>query len=188
MSQESGTLMKFLLYIIRTGILIASLPLACASASAQSFSAPTQAPWGKPADNHILAQKVVNDLMAANPDLVALGLHSIPPGVNAKPGEPGQVIVAQVADRIGAPDGPGDLEVTKQEQVRIYQAKLDGVVRMRVMAPLRDGAGTNIGLAVLLFKLDPGVTALSVHTRANAILMEIATRVPNQASLFQPAR
>jgi hypothetical protein len=179
--------MKSLHPAIRAGILIAGLPLACAGASAQSFFAPTQAPWGKPADNHILAQKIVNDLMAANSDLVALGLHAIPPGVNAKPGEVGQIIVAQVADRIGAPDGPGDLEVTKQEQVRIYQAKLDGVMRMRVMAPLRDGAGRNIGLTVLMFKLDPDVTDLSVHMRANAILAEIEKRVPDQASLFEPA-
>jgi hypothetical protein len=175
-------------HAVHAGVLIASLTLACANAGAQNFSAPTQAPWGKPADNHILAQKVVNDIMTANTDLVALGLHSIPPGVNAKPGEAGQVIVAQVADRIGAPDGAGDLEVTKQEQVRIYQAKLDGVMRMRVMAPLRDNAGRNIGLAVLLFKLDPGVTALSAHARANAILMEIARRIADRASLFQPVR
>lgn len=179
--------MKSLQHVIRTGILIAGLSLACVSVSAQGFSTPTQAPWGKFSDNHILAQKVVNDLMAANPDLVALGLHAIPPGVSAKPGEAGQVIVAQVADRIGAPDGPSDLEVTKQEQVRIYQAKLDGVMRMRVMAPLRDGAGRNIGLAVLLFKLDPDVTDLSAHMRANAILAEIRKRVPDQASLFEPA-
>jgi hypothetical protein len=175
-------------YVFRAGVLISSLTLACADASAQKFSAPAQAPWGKAADNHILAQTVVNDLMAANPDLVAVGLHSVPPGVTAKPGEPGQVIVAQVADSIGSPDSPGDLEVTRQEQVRIYQGKLAGVARMRVMAPLRDGAGRNIGLVVLVFKLDPGVTDLSAHARANGILAEIAKRIPDQASLFQSVR
>ena len=164
------------------------LMLACTGAGAQSFSPPAGPPWGKPGDNHILAQKVVNDMMAANPDLAALGLHAIPPGVNAKPGEPGQVIVAQVADRIGAPDGAGDLEVTKQEQVRIYQARLDGVMRMRVMAPLRDAGGRTIGLAVLLFKLGPNVTDLSVHARANAILTELAKRIADQASLFKSVR
>ena len=179
--------MKYREIALPVVILAAGCVICCTDAVAQGFSAPAQAPWGKAADNKILAQQVVNEIMAANSDLVSLGLHSVPPGVAAKPGEVGQVIIAQVADRIGAPDGAGDLEVSKQEQVRIYQAKLDGVMRERVMAPLRDGAGRTIGLAVLLFKLAPGVTALSAHMRAEAILTELAKRFPDQDSLFRPA-
>ncbi len=156
-------------------------------ARAQGFQAPTQAPWLKPADNRIHAQAVVNRLMAANPELVSLGLHSVPPGVLAQPNEVGQIIVAQVSQRIGAPDGAGDLEVGKLEQVKIYKAKLDGVTRMRVMAPLLDAKGRNIGLVVMLFKLEATPTALSAHMRADAVIRELQQEFVDQASLFTPA-
>jgi hypothetical protein len=164
---------------------LASCTLAAMPALAQTFDPPKQAPWGKPADNKILAQKIVNQIMAENPDLISLGFHSIPPGVNANPGEPGQVIIAQVHDRIGAPDGDADLIGSKQNMIRIFKSKEDGMMRMRYMADLRDSAGRDVGLAVLIFK-DPAITTLDAHIRADKILTAIAQKIPNQAALFSP--
>ncbi len=159
------------------------LPLR-ASALDQAFSPPIHAPWGKVADNKIYAQKVVNDVMAENPELVALGLHAVPPGVDAKPGEPGEVSIAQVIDNIGEPDSPGDLEIAHQQAVKIFVGTFKGIPRMRVMAPLRDGSGRVIGLALFAFK-DVEMAPISAHLKADRILEQLAARFPDQASLFK---
>jgi hypothetical protein len=171
---------KIFAFALLTACACAAMP-----AMAQTFDPPKQAPWGKPADNKILAQKIVNQTMAENPDLISLGFHSIPPGVHANPGEPGQVIIAQIHDRIGAPDGPADLEGAQQDMIRIFRTKEDGLPRMRYMATLRDAAGRNVGLAVLIFK-DPKMTAFDAHTRAETILTAISKKIPDQAALYSP--
>jgi hypothetical protein len=161
--------------------------LGASPASAQVVAPPGET-WGKVADNHIHAQAVVNAVFAANPDLVAIGLHSVPPGVAAKPGEVGQVIVAQTEDRIGAKDAPGDLEETRLDQMRIALTPLGKIMRMKVAAPLRDGAGRIIGLAVISFKPAADMNKMKAHVRADAILAEFARNFPDQASLFTPVR
>jgi hypothetical protein len=134
----------------------------------------------KAADNKIFAQKLVTELTAANPDLMAIGLHGMPPGGKD------QVIIAQTDDIIGRKDSGGDLEVFNQDELKIYPGTLGGKPRMKVMVAYRDGAGQKLGLVVLSFKPGPGVTAFSVHVRTNAILAEIAKKVPNAAALYQP--
>jgi hypothetical protein len=165
---------------------LAALPRPSPGAGAQTFTPPTQAPWGKRADNMIWAQKVLNDIMAGAPDLAALGLHAVPPGVPALPGDPGQVVIAQVDDLIGKPDSPGDLEVAKKEMTKIFYAPLSGVMRLRVLAPLHDARGRTIGLAIFSFRTGPKVTPLSAHARATALLARMARQFPDQASLFRP--
>jgi hypothetical protein len=143
---------------------------------------------GKTANNHIHAQAVLNAVMAANPDLVAIGLHAVPLNIEAKPGEPGEQIVAQSADEIGRLDSPGDLEPVKLDQIKIYLAPLAGVPRMKVMVPLRDGSQRIIGLAVLSFKPTPDMTKMKAHVRTDEILAKFAREFPDRASLFTPAK
>ncbi|MDB6168399.1 MAG: Pyrrolo-quinoline quinone beta-propeller repeat-containing protein [Verrucomicrobia bacterium] len=134
----------------------------------------------KAADNRIFAQKLVNDIMAANPELMAIGLHAIPPGGKD------QVVIAQTDDIIGKKDSAGDLDVTHQDQVKIYPSTLGGKPRMKVMIAWHDGGGRKIGLAVLSFKPGEGVTALSAHIKAARILEDLGAKVPNLEALFQP--
>jgi hypothetical protein len=142
----------------------------------------------KAADNHIHAQAVLNAVMAANPDLVAIGLHAVPLNIDVKPGEAGEQIVAQSADEIGRLDSPGDLEPVKLDQIKIYLAPLAGAPRMKVMVPLRDGSQRIIGLAVLSFKPTPDMTKMKAHVRTDEILAKFAREFPNRASLFTPAK
>src|SRR3954463_15823522 len=59
--------------------------------------------YGRAADNHIRAQQLVTEIMAANPGLVAAGLHCVPPGGDK------QVIIASTLDVIGKPSDPEDI-------------------------------------------------------------------------------
>jgi hypothetical protein len=141
---------------------------------------------GKAADNHIHAQAVLNAIMAANPDLVAIGLHAVPPGIDTPPGSPDSQIIAQSADEIGRKDSPMDLEPVKLDQIRINLASLAGIMRMKVAAPLRDGSQRIIGLAVLSFRPAPDMDKMKAHMRADKILAEFARDFPNHDSLFLP--
>ncbi len=148
---------------------------------------PDRPPWTKAADNKIHAQAVIDRLMANEPDLVAIGLHSVPPGVAARPNEPGQVVIAQVDDIIGRPDTSQDLDIGRLEQIRIFRAPLGGVMRMRFYSPLYDRAGRNIGLVVLAFRLSAKTTALSTHIKAARILRTLSDQFSDQAALFEKA-
>jgi hypothetical protein len=55
--------------------------LFCVCSLAAYAQTPPAGHLGKAADNHIHAQAVLNAIMAANPDLVAIGLHAVPPGI-----------------------------------------------------------------------------------------------------------
>jgi hypothetical protein len=160
--------------------------LACLLGSAAHAQTPAPEHLGKAADNHIHAQAVLRAVMAANPDLVAIGLHAVPPGIDAAPGEPGSQIIAQTADAIGTKDSPMDMETVKLDQMRINLAPLAGVMRMKVAAPLRDGSQRIIGLAVLSFRPTPAMDKLKAHIRADAILAAFARAFADKASLFLP--
>jgi hypothetical protein len=162
--------LKLVCSILTLGLLGALWPVRAAD----------ELPLIKAADNKIFAQKLVNEVMAANPDLMAIGLHAIPPGGT------NQVVIAQTDDIIGKKDSAGDLEVTNLDQAKIYPATLGGKPRMKVMIAWHDGAGRKIGLAVLSFKPGEGVTALSAHIKAAKILDGLAVKIPNLAALFQP--
>ena len=152
--------------------------------SAGTVSARAETPAGatliRAIDNKIFAQVLVNELMTANPDLMGAGLHAIPPNGT------GYVIVAQMRDIIGTKSSEDDLEIIKQDATRIYPDMLNGQPRMKALAPLRDRHGQIIGLAALSFKRGPDTSKLAVHARLDAILQELAARIPDRAALFSP--
>lgn len=152
-------------------------------AQTRQETAPTT-PGGKKAENHIYAQQVVNEIMDANPDVLAMGLHSIPPGVDAKVGTKGQVCIASSLDLIGVVDSPGDLAVAAKDQVNIGRSGLGKITRMKVAAAFRDGSGNIIGYCMVSFPSD--VDHLTAHTKTKKILDELAQKFPDQASLFKP--
>lgn len=158
-------------------MMLGTLVLGVAHLGAQTATVRTEI---KAADNRIYAQRLVRDLMAENPDLVGVGLHAIPPGGT------GYEIVGQMRDIIGRKSSEDDLEIIKQDATRIYPDTLGDAPRMKALAPLRDRSGQIIGLAALSFKRGPGVTKLTVHARLDAILADLATRIPDRAALFKP--
>jgi hypothetical protein len=159
---------------------VSALSLLAAGFGPQAAAPSVEPTYGKAADNKIYAQQLVRELVARNPDLGGAGLHAIPPG--GKEYE----IVAQVRDLIGKKSSADDVDIINRDATKIYPFVIDGSPRFSALAPLRDRAGKVIGLAVLSFHRRPGVDKLAVHTRLEAILAELATRIPDQAALFKP--
>jgi hypothetical protein len=159
---------------------VSTLSLLAAAFGPQAAAPSAEPAYGKAADNKIYAQQLVRELVARNPDLGGAGLHAIPPG--GKDYE----IVAQLRDLIGKKSSADDLDVINRDATKIYPFVIDGSPRFSALAPLRDRAGTIIGLAVLSFHRRPGVDKLTVHTRLEAILADLATRIPDRAALFRP--
>lgn len=145
-------------------------------------ASPTAAPvYGKAADNKNYAQYLVNQLVAENPDLYSAGIHAIPPGGKE------MVIVAQTQDIIGKKSSASDLKIFDEDQIQFQpEDKGRGNKFIAVVSRLRSGGGEVIGLAVLSFKCQPGVTNLSVHLRDVALLNQLAKKLPTHAALFGP--
>ena len=162
---------------LRAGVPAMALMLFAPQGRAQ----PAEAPPGKAADNRIYAQQLVNDLLAANGDLLAVGLHAIPPGGTE------YMIVAHSRDLIGKKDSEADVEMIKNDQT-IIGPETTGYTttpRMVVHDALRDRTGRVVGLAVLSFKLETGTTKLATHARANALMQALARKIPDTTALFQ---
>ena len=155
-----------------------SLALSTAG-KAQLVSAPAP---GRAADNKIYAQQLVNELLVANSDLLAVGLHAIPPGTED------YVIVAHSRDLIGKKDSEADVQMIVEDKTVIGReaAGYTTEPRMVVHSALRDCTGRVVGLAVLSFKLVGDTRKLAVHARAEAILSALAQKIPNAAALFKP--
>jgi hypothetical protein len=137
---------------------------------------------GKAADNKIYAQQLVGDLLAANHDLLAIGLHAIPPRGT------GYMIVAHSGDLIGKKDSEADVAMITDDTTIIgpETTGFTEVPRMVVHAPFRDQTGKIVGLAVMSFKLEAGTTKLAAHARADAILTALTEKIPSAAALFTP--
>jgi hypothetical protein len=161
-------------------LVLSALSLLAAGFGPQAAAPSAEPTYGKAADNKIYAQQLVKELVARNPDLGGAGLHAIPPG--GKDYE----IIAQLRDLIGKKSSADDVDVINRDATKIYPFVIDGSPRFSALAPLRDRAGNIIGLAVLSFHRRPGVDKLTVHTRLEAMLAELAARIPDQAALFKP--
>lgn len=164
------------------GVTALAAALVVPQGQAQPAAAPAEAPARKAAENKIYAQQLVNDLMAANEDLMSVGIHAIPSG--GKEYE----IVAHSRDLIGKKDSEADVQMIVNDQI-IIGPETTGyttIPRMVVHATLRDSQGQIVGLAVLSFKLDPGTTKLATHIRADAILNTLARKIPSATALCNP--
>jgi len=172
---------------LRASLVATALGFAMAQLGAQTRqeAVPTESSAkleGKAANNHIFAQEVVNEVMADNPDILALALHSSPLG--EKPGTEAQVCVASSLDKIGEKDSAGDIAVAAQDQLNIKLAPLGKITRLKVADAFRDGSGRILGYCMISFpnKMDK----LTAHARTLAILELLARKFPDQASLFKP--
>ena len=137
-------------------------------------------PWVKASDNKILAQVVVNDTMAAHPDLLVIGLHTVAPGAKD------ETMIASNLDRIGKKDDDDDIAVATERKT-ILAPNLKESNKFEVQVPLMDSEGNVIGAAGLVFKYKAGDDELDLHARALAIRAEMAKRFANKDALFLPA-
>ena len=150
--------------------LLALVALLLGSTALRAADAPK---YGLAADNHILAQKLVNGIMAANPGLVAAGMHCVPPG-----GEK-QGIIASSLNVIGKPSDPED--ILHGATTIAPSAKAP---KLGIMLPLHDRAGKELGSLALQFKYQAGEDQVRYLAAATAIRDQVAQQIPALADLF----
>jgi hypothetical protein len=132
--------------------------------------------YGLAADNQIQAQKLVNEIMAENPGLLAAGMHCVPPGGDK------QAIIASTLNVIGKPSDPED--VLHGSTVISPSSKAP---KLGIMLPLHDSAGREIGSLALQFKYQTGEDQVKYFAEATVIRERVARRIPALADLFNPA-
>lgn len=129
--------------------------------------------YGLAAQNHIYAQKLVNEIASSHPELVAVGIHCVAPG------EPRQSIVASTLDVIGKPSDPEDIVRGSTTIAPSRKAP-----KLGVMMPLHDRAGQEIGSLALQFKYQAGEDQVKFLALATAIRERVAGEIPDLAGLF----
>lgn len=132
--------------------------------------------YGLAADNHIYAQKLVTEIMAAHSDLVAAGLHCVPVGTDR------QAIIASTLDVIGKPSDPEDILHGATTIAPSHKAP-----KLGIMLPLLDRSGHEIGSLALQFKYQSGADQVKYLAEATAIRDDVARQIPALGDLFNPA-
>jgi hypothetical protein len=142
----------------------------------------TNPAWGKAADNKIVAQQLVNQLIAAHPELVVVGIHA------PRPGETEGRMIATNLDRIGKEDDEDDKAVATEGRT-ILEQNLKEPRKFEVLLPLKDATGKTIGALGLVFdKTVAGDSHLQLFANALAMRDALARKIPTAAAMFAPAR
>ena len=125
---------------------------------------------------HTLAQKLVDDTMAAYPDVIILAMHATPPGSNTN------VIVGSSIGRIGKAADDDDLRAIR---TGIPNLEVNGS-RFEVETRLLDASKQTIGAIGIVFRYKAGDDKKALERRAYAIRDELAAKIPSVAQLMAP--
>lgn len=157
------------------------LLLSLTAPSLHASSTPEEmATWRKAADNRIYAQELVNETMAAHPELLVIGMHA------TKPGAKEQRMVASNLDRIGKQDDDDDIGVATEHKT-ICAPNLKETFKFEVLMPMKDASGQVLNAAIgFVFKYKAGDDEVKMHAKAVAIRDALAAHIPNIDALFAP--
>lgn len=156
-----------------------------------SVSARAETPaknWTPPAGK-ILAQQLSDETMAAHPELLSVTFHGLAPGSV----DHYTMFAGSYPDRIGNPDDPDDIDVSKKGITIIdprWRRTKDPVPKFVVLMPLRDAAMQNIGLIVYAFKLDgyPKLSETQYFEAATKLRDGLEPKIASYESLFGPVK
>jgi hypothetical protein len=162
---------------------LAILVLAVVRLPAEGHSAAEMATWHKAADNKIVAQKLVNDLMAAHPELLIVGIHGVAPG--AKSG----TMIATNLDRVGKVSDEDDNAVADDHRIILEINKTDPN-RFEVLIWMKDATGRELDAAVgFVLKYNKKTDSdIAMLTKGVALRDELAAKIPSWEALFAPAK
>lgn len=179
--------------LVRTGATIAVLMVSSiGTAAIQVAAAATPAHnkphnWTAPA-HKLYAQQLVDDIMRDNPELLSLTLQGSPPGEDRTY----TMFAGSFPERIGQASDPDDIMVIEKAITILdpRRNRSDPVRKFIVMMPLEDAQATPIGLAVIVFRNPLGINKSNGEylAKAQVIMDRLRTRIPDKASLFQPAQ
>lgn len=162
------------------------LILAAAMAAALvSTSALAEKNWTPPSYK-IYAQTLSDQIMKAHPDLLSVTFHGTPPGAPAKTYT---MYAGSYPDRIGNKDDPDDVMIVELG-ITIVDPRLnrtkDNPKKFVMMMPLRDKAGSHIGLLVLAYKkaIHPKWGERQYFVDASNIRDALQRHIPSHEALF----
>ena len=161
-----------------------TLLLACVGGRllAEGHSAAEMATWRKAADNKIVAQQLVNELMAAHPELLIIGIHGTAPG--AKSG----TMVATSLDRVGKANDEDDNAVADDHRIILELNKTDPK-RFEVLIYMKDATGKKLNAAVgFVFKYAGTESDIEMLTKGVALRDELARKIPAWDAIFAPTK
>jgi 3-keto-disaccharide hydrolase len=124
----------------------------------------------------IVAQKLVDELVAKYPDLVRIGLHLTPPN------HADNIIVAcNIAARIGQKSDPEDLKVMRTGKPVVLREEGN----FDITLPLHTASGKVIGAVGLTFKPQAGEQDSRAVERARKMAAELEKQAASKAKLFE---
>ena len=129
------------------------------------------------AENHIVAQTIVDSLLHAYPDLVTAGIHAVPPNGDHS------MIIASTLSVIGKTSDPEDVDVAVRGFTQLVPNTKLG--KFGVMLPLLDREGHRIGALGLALKYHDGDDQVHLFARATEIRNALAPRIATLAALFE---
>lgn len=149
--------------------------------------------WTPPAYK-IYGQVLSDQIMAANPELISITLHGVPPGLD----KVYTMFAGSFPERIGNGDDPDDIMVIELGitilDPRWHRTK-DTAKKFVVMMPLRDASGENVGLLVAAYKNEAfsptgSSSKLEAEFFAKGVKLrdELQKKIPSYAGLFAPAK
>ena len=152
----------------------------CAPGLRAASTPEEMATWRKAADNKIYAQQLVNQTMAAHPELLVIGMHA------TKPGTKEQRMLASNLDRIGKHDDDDDIGVATEHKT-ICAPNLTETFKFEVLMPMKDATGKTLNAAIgFVFKYKAGDDEVKMHAKATAIRDVLASKTPSLEALFAP--
>jgi hypothetical protein len=126
----------------------------------------------------IVAQKLVDDLVAKHPDLVRVGLHLTPPNRTDN-----MIVACNVAARIGRKSDPEDLKAMQTGKPVVLKEGGD----FDVTLPLHTASGKVIGAIGLTFKPRDNEQESVAAERAKKMAAEVEKQITSETKLFESA-
>ena len=123
-------------------------------------------------------QQLVDEMMAAHPEIQILALHANVPKTTDN------VIVASNIGRFGKKGDEDDLRLIRTEKPNL-EINSEGN-RFEAELVLRDVSGTNIGAVGVVYGYQPGDDKIKLQRRAEQVQAALARRITNSGNLFEP--
>ncbi|RME96939.1 MAG: hypothetical protein D6773_16470 [Alphaproteobacteria bacterium] len=182
--------------ILATCLLLTAPSLYATTANAAAVKEPipraastpdTPKNWAGP-KHKIFAQLLVDELMAAHPEVMSITMHGTPPGT---PKGTYTMFAGSFPDRIGNESSPGDI-ITIEKAVTQVESKWGSPnwkKKVSIVLPLKDRAGNYLPAAmVVAFKTSPDDTRIDTDFMAPGIAMRdsLNARIASFQALFAP--
>lgn len=128
----------------------------------------------------IYAQELVDQTLAAHPDVIIMAIHATPPK------QKDNVIIASNIGRIGKKADEDDMGVVNTGKPLVEVNKAGNHLEIEV--PLFDTTGDTLGALSIVYPYKNGDDKQALQQKAEQIRDQLARRISNQGNLTQPYR